>query len=335
VTRPGGEHISSRRGLRLPTRAGVRAPKASLGASLGAALRPVRGPALTLVLALAGLVLPASGSMAAGEAAARATPAHPQRIVSLNLCTDQILWDVAPRRRIAALTRLAADPTLSTIAGEVAGVRLVRGEAEEVLALAPDLVVASDWTTPATIALLGRLGHPVLVVPQATSPRGIADAVTLIATAIGEGARGRALLARFNARLDAVAAAVAALVPGRRRPTALLYQVGGLVEGAGSLTAEMFRLAGFEPARGGGRAGFTGVSLEDLVVAPPDLLVLGHAASDYRTTAADNLRHPALSQALRGRPTLVLPQPLWLCGTPRWIEGVERLAAARSTLDHR
>jgi len=68
--------------------------------------------------------------------------AAPQRVVSLNLCADQFLVLVLPRERIAALSPLAEDPTLSAVAEQARGLPRVRPAAEAVLPLKPDLAVA-------------------------------------------------------------------------------------------------------------------------------------------------------------------------------------------------
>ena len=63
------------------------------------------------------------------------------RVVSLNLCTDQFLILLAPERA-TALSPLARDPALSVVARQAAAMPWVRPDAEAVLALHPDLVLA-------------------------------------------------------------------------------------------------------------------------------------------------------------------------------------------------
>jgi hypothetical protein len=57
--------------------------------------------------------------------------AAPQRIVSTFLCTDEYVFRLVSRQRIAALSFLAADthPVVSTIRDKVAGIPLTRGSA--------------------------------------------------------------------------------------------------------------------------------------------------------------------------------------------------------------
>src|SRR5271165_1339945 len=65
------------------------------------------------------------------------TPAFaaPQRVVSTFLCTDEYVFRLLPRARIAALSFEAGDrrPVVSTIADRVAGIAMIRPSAETVL----------------------------------------------------------------------------------------------------------------------------------------------------------------------------------------------------------
>lgn len=257
----------------------------------------------------------------------RALAGPPSRIVSLNVCTDQILLDLVPRERIAAVSHLAADPTISASAEAAHGLTSLRGTAEEVLALNPDLVIAGEYTTPATVSLLGRLGRPVVVVPLATTFEGLRETIRVMARAVEEPTRGEAMIAAFDRRL-------AALPPvGIGRPTALAYQANSIASGPGSMldaameTAGLRNLARDLPLDHAGRLG-----LETLVTNPPDLIVLGHDPAGIRSTSADNLRHPALASVLRTRSHIYLGMPLWLCATPRVADAVEALARLRVAL---
>jgi iron complex transport system substrate-binding protein len=264
-------------------------------------------------------------AVALASGVARAEP--PRRIVSLNLCTDQILVDLVGRERIAALSHLASDPALSAIAEEARGLVTIRGTAEEVLARNPDLVLTIAGSTPATVSLLERLGNRVLAVPLANDFDAVRSITRAIAQAVGEVQRGEQLLASFDARLAAGAPADA------RRPSALVYQLNSLASGPGTLVDAMLTAAGFRnlarelPLGPAGR-----LPLETLVANPPDLVVLATAPDAFRTIAADSLRHPALAAVLAERPHVLLGMADWLCGTPRAARAVEALAGWRRAL---
>jgi iron complex transport system substrate-binding protein len=182
-----------------------------------------------------------------------------------------------------------------------------------------------------TVDLLQRLGRRVVIVPQPQDLSGVRGAVEAVAKAVGETAKGAAMIADFDRRLAAV---------GRRdagpQPAAVIYQIGGSVSGPGSLADAALAVAGFRNAATRYRLTRGGqVPLEMLLADPPDLLVLSSAPGEYRTALADNLRHPAIAILRREHASIELPWRHWLCGTPHIIDAVERLAAARSRIEVR
>lgn len=271
-----------------------------------------------MMVALLGLVVAST---------AGAQTLAPQRIVSLNLCLDPIVLALVPRARIAALSKVSADASVSAIAGEIAGIRLVRGGAEEVLALDPDLVLAGPYTTTATVALLTRLGRRVETVPMASDIDGVRDAIRQIAAAVGERAAGERLVADLDGRLMAMQPSTA------ERPGAIAYQVGGAVSPGRSLMDWAMTWVGLaNRGRSADRSRTAQVPLEMLVADPPDLIVMGHRGDAYLTPAADNLRHPALKHVLARTASAVLPLALWICGTPALADAAAQLADARAGL---
>jgi iron complex transport system substrate-binding protein len=271
------------------------------------------------------------GSSAGAQPALGQSPPiqSPQRIVSLDLCTDQLLIELAPRARIAAVTHLASDATVSASADKAKGLPITHGAAEDVLRYDPDLILAGPFGVSSSIALLRRLERHVVVVPLAQDLDGVRTSVMTVARAISEEASGEIMLGAFERRLAAVTHGT---VHGPA-PSALVYQVGGVVSGPDSLADAVLAAAGFRnlardyPLRSGGQ-----LPLELLLANPPDLLVLSSPTQQYATPAADNLRHPALAWVRRDHASLVLPWQLWLCGTPHLAEAIEQLAAARPRL---
>lgn len=263
--------------------------------------------------------------MASLVVCAEAQMARPQRIVSLDLCADQLLVDLVSRERIAAVTHLASDPSVSAIPERARGLPVTRGGAEDVLRHDPDLVLAGPYGVSPTVSLLRRLDRNVVVVPLAADLEGVRTAVRQVARAVGEEARGEAMVRAFDARLAGVPQ------NGDRagqRASALIYQVGGSASGAGTLAQSALEAAGYRNASADyvlTRAGQ--VPLEALVAQPPDLLVLASPPFEYRTVIADNLRHPALQRLAQRVRAVELPWRMWLCGTPHIAEAIEKLAA--------
>jgi iron complex transport system substrate-binding protein len=283
----------------------------------------IRNLAATAVLAL-GLAIASAPEPANAQASSK-----PARIVSLDLCADQLLIELVERERIAAVTHLAADPEVSAIWEKAKGIPITRGAAEDVLRHRPDLILAGPFGVAPTVNLLRRLKMNVVVAPAASDLDGVHAAVRAVAGAVGEQTKGAAMLAAFDRRLAEIAPA-----PQAPAPTAVVYQVGGAVSVGGSLADAALAAAGFRNKADEYRLTRGGqVPLELLAASPPDLIVLGSAADEYRTVVSDNLRHPALRQLRRQRASIELPWRLWLCGTPHVADAVARLAQARAALE--
>jgi len=250
------------------------------------------------------------------------TNAKPQRVVSINLCTDQLVVTLADPARIVSLYRTSADPSFSYVADRLPKVVYNRGLAEEVLVLKPDLVIAGVFTTRATVAILRRHDIPVIELPLIDSFAAVRQQVMHVATALGEEARGRSLLDDMDRRLERVAHV------GPRRP-ALLVGSGLFTNGQGTLLDEALTAAGLENvAARRGVVGFSRIGLEQLLAAAPDVVIIPDDPQRRPSLSAQLLRHPALGDLARRRTVVSIPAALWSCGGPFIVEAVERLAEA-------
>jgi len=254
--------------------------------------------------------------------------APPQRIVSINICGDLLALSLAPRARIASVTFLAADPVISPIAKMADGVALNYGKAEEVLAFQPDLVLAGRYTTRATVALLERLGYPVLELDIAETLDDVRSQIRAVAAAMGVGEAGENMIADLDAR---IAAAIAER--GEDRPLAAAYGPNGFTPGPRTLSGSLIELAGFENlAARTGILYWGNLSLEQLLLARPDVLIVETRGGSDRAhaLASQVLAHPALMR-LRERITVAeVPRPLWSCPGPWIIDALDHLTAARA-----
>jgi len=251
-----------------------------------------------------------------------AAAAPPERIVSINLCTDALLLALANPSQIVDLSPYATDPTLSYLATSAAVFRHDAGDAETVVGLDPDLVLAGRFTKLATRDMLTRLGYRVVLLD---APRSIAqsvDQIREVADLVGYPARADSLIAN----IDAARQRAAAEAPPSH-PTAAVYQRRGYVTGADTLTGELMGIAGFTNA-GGTLAGQTGgfVPLEKLVEDRPDYLIVASVDPPAEDQGSALLAHPALKRLYPPARRIVLPQRLTVCGGPSLPAALDRLA---------
>lgn len=264
----------------------------------------------------------------AGAAPSSAGPLSANRVVSLNPCLDAILVAVAEPGQIAALSHYSRQPMASSVGEAAKRFAFTYETAEEVIALSPDLVLASRHSSLATRQALARLGVEVAVF---TTPDSVAESlaqVRRIAGLVGQAGRAEALIARIEAAL-----AAAAPPPGAQRPSALVYQRQGFASGPGTLMDELMRRTGFRNAAVDyGARQTTNIPLDLVVARPPDVLLSGQVMPGAPTWGERTMRHPALSR-LRGRVRMVsFPEHLMYCGGPNLIVAARRLAAARRGL---
>jgi iron complex transport system substrate-binding protein len=102
-----------------------------------------------------------AASLMAQPACSTEPAAKPHRIVSLNMCTDELVLRLADLEAIASVTWLSQDPRNANMAQLARAIPANHGLVEQVLALKPDLVVAGAYTTRSTVGLLKRVGAPL------------------------------------------------------------------------------------------------------------------------------------------------------------------------------
>jgi hypothetical protein len=100
-----------------------------------------------------------AGALAVGVGAS-AKPS-PRRVASLNACLDAMLVHLADRSQIAALSHYAREEHSSTVAATAKTLPFTWESAEEIIALEPDLILASKHSALATRNALKRLHVPV------------------------------------------------------------------------------------------------------------------------------------------------------------------------------
>lgn len=316
-------------------------------AGCGAAATPVPtpvGPSPTAVMApaatgTAGPSTPATSpspsplaatyplSLTDDEGTAVTIPARPAKIVSLTPATTEILFAVGAGPRVNGVTDADDYPPAAKQVTQV--VKLGAVDIEKIVGLGADLVIAggNSFNSPDAIAKLRSLGIPVVVV-YAADVAGVYRDIELVAAATGDGAAGQALVASMRAAADAVVAAVAAA--GAPRPR-VFYELDATKEiytfADGIVQDELIRLAGGAPITTGSPTVFS-IPLEKLVVADPELILLGDAA--YGTTPAQVKARPgwAVMTAVKAGAIRPINDTLVSRPGPRIVEALRALAVA-------
>lgn len=142
----------------------------------------------------------------------------PRRIISLNSSVDEVLVELVPTDRIAALSILADDPGISCLgkkAEQVKG-RVQGTNLEQVLALKPDLVIAPDYDLN-MLSGLKQAGVKTYVVHTPSDIPTTEAFIRHIGAAVGEPQKGDELALKMQKDLEAIRAKVDAAVPKDKR----------------------------------------------------------------------------------------------------------------------
>lgn len=242
--------------------------------------------------------------------ATAASTAAPVRVMSINACTDQLVLALLPPERITSVSWLSRDASTSRMAAQARRVAINHAGAEEVVRQRPDLVVAGAYTAAATRGLLKRLHYPLLVLQPDDSFPDIRRNIRQVARAVGEEARGEAMIARMDATLHALAREAA---PPLR---VAAWDGAGFSARPPSLYDAILTAAGAHNV-----AADTGVSssgspdVEVLLATAPQLLVAGQPGFEKPGRRSDVAHHP-LVRRFWGDRTLIVPQSAYVCGTP-------------------
>ncbi len=266
-----------------------------------------------------GAFLSLTGPLLAGPAGAQT---HPERVVSLNLCADQLLLRLADREQIASLSPLARDADLSFLAREAQAVPVNEGRGEAILYAGADLVLTGRFGSHAKRELLQRHGLEVLVLDPWRNIAQGREQIRTVAARLGHPERGEALVRE----IDAALAQTKEIVP--RGKTLLTYHRRGWVPGPDSITGEIARHMGFtlhQERLGLARGGL--VRLETVVAVPPDYGLIDGADARAVDNGSALLVHPALADALPPDRRLTIPDRLTLCGGPSIPAAIDALAA--------
>ncbi|WP_240047569.1 hypothetical protein [Sphingomonas panacisoli] len=114
----------------------------------------------------------AIASIALALAGCSAQPVRTGGIVSTNPCADQLLLALVPPERVAAISHYSQEAAATSIPLDLARrFRGTAGTAEEVVAMKPDLVLASSFTPASTLRAYQKLGLKVLLLDLAHDDR--------------------------------------------------------------------------------------------------------------------------------------------------------------------
>lgn len=273
---------------------------------------------------LAGAIVMAGAALTPDTAGAAEAP---QRVMSLNLCTDQLAMALAAPGQLVSVSFLARDRSISPMWREAQNYPVNHGLAEEVFLEQPDLVLTGTFSQHNTTHLVRKVGIPVEEFDFAMTLETIPGEIRRMGDLLGQQEKAEKLAADFSTSLEAIE---------RRqcepKPTILAFEQNGVSPGKDTLADSVFRAAGFRNlAAEAGLVGAAPFPLELAIAEEPDVIVVQSHEDDAPTLGAYVPQHPALKH-LQSRIDAFLPPGSWACNGPLIIDAVKRLAELRQEI---
>jgi iron complex transport system substrate-binding protein len=275
--------------------------------------------------ALRGLAMGLAAAAMLGSPAATAV-SRPQRIMSLNVCTDLLLLQIAPRARIASVTFMGPQGAAVLFPGRADGIALNHGRAEDIINTRPDLILDSGLGAPLTRNMARQVGARVVEVKNADSFADIRDIVRQVGDAVGEPERAAALVREMDVTLADLAAH-----PPARRPRVVAWSGGSAVPGKGSLTDAIITAAGATNIAAQPGHAESSFGVEELLAARPDALLYGGATLGQPSLISDEGQHRVVRQLYAGR-RIRYNDIAHTCGVPQSADSARALRRALDAL---
>jgi len=252
----------------------------------------------------------------------------PERVHSLSLGHSEILAALMDFDRLTAVYSFFVDEEQSNIAALSADHTLIGFAPEEVVALEPEVIIASRFTNADTVALMSGANIPVARTSLENSALGNVPNILLIGYMIGAEIEAIGLADEIERRMRVISEAL----PDGDKPRVLSVSkwTSAFAAGSGSTEGGIIEQAGgIDAAADSGIEGHQQVSIESIAAINPDVIIVPQPLEGANTFIEELTSSPALADvpAVRdGQIFYVLPR--YHTTLSHWnVRGVEQLAA--------
>jgi iron complex transport system substrate-binding protein len=205
------------------------------------------------------------------------------RIVSLTPSITEILFALGAGKQVVGRDSFSNFPAEATDVQDIGG-SMGNYSLEAITSLQPDLVLAGEINPPELISSLENLGLTVYYLPNPESLDTLDDMLIAVGTLSGHEDEAEALAASLNDRIDVIKNKIKDV---EDRPL-VYYELDATdpakpwTPGPGSYMDELIREAGGENAGSALQSAWAEISIEQLLVEDPDIILLGD--SNYGVT---------------------------------------------------
>jgi iron complex transport system substrate-binding protein len=265
-----------------------------------------------------------------GEQVTIAVP--PERLHTLSLGHDEIVVALVGAETLVGIGSFTANETYSNVAQAVADIPKVKRDPEEVVALDPDLVIASKFTKQDLVDSIKGAGITVVRTALESSAEGHETNIRVLAYMLGAEAAAEVLIADIQGRIEFIQEKTGSVAAGERRTVLSIARFSDSISAAGGDSTEsgiIEQAGGVNAAAEAGLDGHQTVSIESIVAMNPDLIVITQPDPGASELRDELLGEPALASVPAiADGMVILGAPRFFTTLSHWnVRGIEELAA--------
>ena len=254
--------------------------------------------------------------------------APPSKIHSLSLGHSEILAALVDFDRITAVYNFFLDQEQSNIAELSSDALMIGFDPEEVVALQPEVVIASRFTNPDNVALIKDAGIPVARTNLENSALGNVPNILLLGYLVGAEAESIALADEIRTRMQFISEGLG--LKDNLKVLSVSKWTSIFAAGASSTEGGIIEQAGgINAAADAGIEGHQQVSIESIAAMNPDVIIVPQLREGADLFIEELMTNPALTEVKAVKDGEIhYVSPRFHTTLSHWnVRGVEELAS--------
>jgi iron complex transport system substrate-binding protein len=257
--------------------------------------------------------------------------AKPRRVHTVSLGHDEVTYALLPADHVVAVGRFTQRVGQSNVADLASRVPAIGRDPEEIVAHAPDIVIASPFTKKELIESLQNVGITVVQTRLHNDPEGRIADILLMGYIFGEELRAVELASEVRGRYEALRSVVEGKSTGSspRVMSTARYSDKLYTAGSGSTEGAVIQAAGgLNVAAEAGLERNPVIDVEGIIAMNPEIIIITQPLDSAEEYRSDLLNNAALANVPAIRDGRVLPvSPAFFTTLSFWNQrGAEELA---------
>jgi iron complex transport system substrate-binding protein len=271
---------------------------------------------IQLILTILGIILYLISPNIIAKQQDSSNPNHkvqPQRIISINVCTDILLLLLAKEQQLS-VTFLAKD--LADYIDLPPNLHFNRGILEQIIVFKPDIILAHSLSNSLLLQRLRQLQQNLIIIDAAQNIEQIYLNILQVAENINNLTQAHKLISTMQQQLQTM--------PQFTAQNTLVFYPNGFVAGNNTLANSVLKQLNLHNlATDLGIEYWGKLSLEQIIKFKPEIIIFSLEQVDTPALATKLLQHPVLRHARH----ITVDNKLWQCANPLIIQLLHQITS--------